>query len=198
MSMTQADMAAQPMEGGAPPVDDMAGGAPTADDAMMAMEDERMAQLEAIASSAPDPEKPFTASLVQKLADEINALMGMVDDEIAEIEFEPAANKINEPLPSEVFVPLVLTLMYVSQLGFEKYAMDPAELVNDAAVRKATGIIKMMQKDKGLIEQLKEPAGQAPEEEDDDMDMPPEGMEAEPMPGDFDEEDEALMNEMGV
>lgn len=196
MSMTQADIAADPMAGGAPPVD-MPAGEPTADDAMMAMEDERMSQLDAIASSAPEPEKPFTASLVQKLADTINDLMAKVDDEIAQIEFEPAEKKINTPLPSEVYVPLVLTLMYVDQLGYEKYAMDPAELVNDSAVKKAMGIIKMMQTDTKLIEQLQQPGEDQPMEEDMD-DMPPEGMEAEPLPGDFDDEDEALMNEMGV
>ena len=196
MSMTQ-DYAADPMAGGAPPVD-MPAGEPTADDAMMAMEDERMSQLDAIASSAPNPEKPFTVGVVQKLADAINDLMAKVDDEIAQIEFAPAEKKIDAPLPSEVYVPLVLTLMYVAQLGYDKYAMDPAELVNDSAVKKATGLIKMMQKDTKLIEQLQQPAAEGEPMEEDMDELPPEGMEAEPLPGDFDEEDEALMNEMGV
>ena len=200
MSMTQADMAGapQPMPAGAPPEDmDMAAGEPTADDAMMAMEDERMAQMEAIAAAAPQPEKPFNAALIQKLADEINGLMVMVDEDIAQIDFQPTEKKIDEPIPSEVFVPLVLTLTYVAQLGYEKYAMDPSELVNDSAVRKAMGLIKMMQKDKKLVEELKQPSGEPMPEEDMD-DMPPEDMEVGEMPGDFDEEDEALMNEMGV
>ena len=195
MSMTQADMAKYEE-----PVGVEAGAEPTAEDAMNAMEDERIAQLDAIAASAPEPEKPFSTSLVSKLADALNSLMVMVEDSIAQIEYAPEGAREDGPLPSEVYVPLVLTLMYVSQLGgYEKYEMNPEDLINDAAVRKAIALVQMMQKDDALIEDLKQPApGEEDEMEDEMEDELPESDElpAEPLPGEYDEEDEALMAEM--
>ena len=199
MSVTQADMAAGEYEEPVG-VEAEVGAEPTADDTVAAMEDERMAQLEAIAASAPEPEKPFSSSLVGKLADSLNDLMVLVDDAIAQIEYVPEGPRVDGPLPSEVYVPLVLTLMYVSQLGgYEKYAMNPEDLINDAAVRKATALLQMMQKDDGLIEDLKQPApGEEEEEFEEEEDLPPETEElpADPLPGEYDEEDEALMAEM--
>jgi len=200
MSMTQADMAAgaPPLEAGPPPAAPMEGEA-TADQAMAAMEDQRMAELETIAASAPEPEKPFTASLVEKLSAALNDLMSMVDETIAPIDYVAEAPRVEGPLPGEVYVPLVLTLMYVAQIGgYDKYAMNPEELINDAAVRKATALVQMMQKDDALIEDLQQPAEGIPEEEMEGEELPPEASElpAEPVPGEYDDEDEALMAEM--
>ena len=170
-------MAAPPPEGGVPPE--------------QTMQQEQMAQVEALAASAPQPEKPYSTKLIKKLADEINKMIDKVDKEMADIEYVPEGPKHDGPLPPEVFVPLVLVLGFASQLGFEKYQMDPATLVNDAALRKAQGLVKMMSKDKDLIKQMTEPADGAPEEEP--------AKAAEPMPDQpeaMDEEDEALMEMM--
>ena len=72
MGMTQADAAA----GGMPPAgqaDMEAQPAGTPESNMQAMEQERMAQMEAIAQAAPPPEKPFTTTLITKLVDAVNS-----------------------------------------------------------------------------------------------------------------------------
>ena len=176
-----------PPEQGAAPPPPAAGGVPPEE----TMQQEQMAQVEAIASSAPQPEKPYSTKLIKKLADTINKLIDKVDKEMADVEYVSEGPKHEGPLPPEVYVPLVLVLGFASQLGFEKYQMDPATLVNDAALRKAQGIVKMMAKDKDLVKQMKEPAEGAPEEEPAEEPAPmPDQPEA------MDEEDEALMGMM--
>ena len=62
-----------------------------------------------------------------------------------------------------------------------------------------TALLQMMQKDDGFIEDLKQPApGDEEEEFEEEEELPPETEElpAEPLPGEYDEEDEALMAEM--
>jgi|TARA_R100000315_G_scaffold57897_1_gene32728 hypothetical protein len=197
MGMTQADMA------GAPPPAQMEGAPPaqmegaTTDDAMDAMEQERMAQMEAVAATAPQPESPFSTALITKMVDEMNGFLSIVDPNIAEIDFDATDAKMNTPLPPEVFVPFVLIMSFVSQFenpDYEKFLMNPSEFVNDAAIRKATGIIKMMQQNNELVEDLKQTTeGEEPmDDEPAPEDMPP----AEPMPGEMDEDDEALMGTM--
>ena len=193
MGMTQADMAGAPPE--QMPPEQMPPEGPTTDDALNEMEQERMAQMEAVAASAPQPESPFSAALVNKMADEMNGFLSIVDPNIAEIEFESPEAKINTPLPPEVYVPFVLIMSFVSQFDnpdYEKFLMNPEEFVNDAAVRKATGIIKIMQQNGELIEDLKQTAKGEEIEEEPPEDMPP----PEPLPGDMDEDDEALMETM--
>ena len=168
---------------------------PGTEEVMGEMEDERMAQMEAIAATAPQPEKPFSVPLVQKMVDELNAFLSQVDETIAQIEFVPEGNRIDGPLPPEVYVSFVLVLSHISQFeGYDKYMMNPEEFVNDAAVRKATAMLQMMQKDDALLEDMRKVPGEeeAVEEELPEEELPP----AEPMPGEYDETDEALMASM--
>ena len=195
MGMTQADMAGAPPE--QMPPEQMPPEGPTTDDALNEMEQERMAQMEAVAASAPQPESPFSTALIAKMADEMNGFLSIVDPNIAEIDFDVTEAKINTPLPPEVYVPFVLIMSFVSQFenpDYEKFLMNPTEFVNDAAIRKATGIIKMMQQNSELVEDLKQTAeGEEPmDEEPAPEDMPP----PEPMPGEMDADDEALMETM--
>ena len=147
------------------------------EEAAATMQQEQMAQVEAIAASAPQPEKPYSTKLIKKVADEVNKLIDKVDKEMADIEYEAEGSKHDGPLPAEVFVPLVLVLGFGAQFGGEKFQMDPATLVNDAALRKAHSLVKMMSKDKELIAKMKDPA--AGEEEKKEEAAPP----PEPMPG---------------
>jgi len=196
MSMTQADMAGAPQPMGAEQAP-MPEAAPDTGQVMNEMEQQRMAELEAVAASAPQPEKPFTTSLVKKLVDEMNDFLVNVDPDIAEIEFVEDAARIDGPLPAEVYVPFVLILSALAQFEekqYEKYMMNPEEFVNDAAVRKAIAMVQMMGKDEELIEDLQKPAGAGEEEMAAEEPMAEETME--PMPGEMDETDEALMETM--
>ena len=190
MSMTQADMEQAEM---APPP-----GEPGTEEVMGEMEDERLAQMEAVAATAPQPEKPFSLPLVQKMVDEMNGILSTVDPNISEIEFVPEGERIDGPLPPEVYVPFVLIMSFMAQFegkGYEKYMMNPEEFINDAAVRKATAMLQMMQKDDQLIEDMKMVPGAEGEEMEEEIpeeELPP----AEPMPGELDETDEALMAEL--
>ena len=195
MGMTQADMAG-------PPPEEMAGPPPeetTPDNVMGAMEDERLAQMETIAATAPNPEKPFSVALVQKLVQEMNEFLAMVDPNMATIEFVPEGERVEGPLPPEVYVPFVLIMSFMAQFegkGYEKFIMNPEEFINDAGVRKATALIQMMQNDPDLIADMRKVPGEAGEEPEEEPipedEMPP----AEPMPGEYDEDDEALMQTM--
>jgi hypothetical protein len=196
MSMTQADMAGAPAPMGAEQAP-MPEAAPDTGQVMNEMEQQRMAELEAVAASAPQPEKPFTTSLVKKLVDEMNDFLVNVDPDIAEIEFLEDAARIDGPLPPEVYVPFVLILSALAQFEekqYEKYMMNPEEFVNDAAVRKAIAMVQMMGKDEELIDDLQRPAGAGEEDMAPEEPMAEETME--PMPGEMDETDEALMETM--
>tara|TARA_R100000808_G_C2150975_1_gene159892 strand:+ start:3282 stop:3839 length:558 start_codon:yes stop_codon:yes gene_type:complete len=185
MGMTQQDMAMQE------------GAEPTQDDVFAAQEDERMAQVEAIAASAPMPEKPYSSKLVQSLVDAMNGLLSQVGDMAEQIEFVPEGDRIDGQLPPEVYVPFAIVMGYIEQLGgYEKYVMMPTELVNDAALRKGAAKVKQIAGDAELVAKLQE--GEAPVEEEEmpEEEMSPEEMEAGAGPGEFDEEDEAIMQEM--
>ena len=203
MSIPQDQMAgappeAAPMEQPAPPMEQPTGGTP--DEAMAAMEQERQAQIAQIEQMAPQPEQPYTVSLVVKMVDAMNNLIESVDPDMAGIEFTPEGDRIDGPLPPEVFVPFVLIMSFVATMeGMEKYMMNPEELVNDAAIRKATAQIGMMQKDKEIIEKMKQvPEEGGMEEEVPEGEMPDQDVaEVEgAMPEDMDAEDEELMGRM--
>ena len=185
---------APPPEGmppeGAPPE-----AGPTPEGNMAAMEDERMRQMEAIAQAAPAPEKPYSTKLLSGLSDAINGLVSAIDPNMEQIEFVAEGGKWDQPLPPEIYVPLVLVVTFVSNLGeYDKYIMDPQEIVNDAAVRKMTGLLGMMKKDKDLIAQMQEPMGEEEEEAPAEGEAPPAGTEGEG--AEMTEDDEALMAEM--
>ena len=122
---------APPME--AEPMPQAAGA--TSDQAIDAMEQERMAQMNQIAAAAPQPDQPYSINVVQKFVDSMNNLLDEVDPEMPQIEFMAEGKRIDGPLPPEVFVPFVLIMGFVSTLdGAEKFMMDPSTLVNDAAL----------------------------------------------------------------
>ena len=142
------------------PPDAAAGAMPqqaaTPEQAAQVGQEEQMAQIEAIAASAPQPEKPYSAPMIKKVVAALNALVDKVDKKMADVEFEQEGNKVEGPLPPDVFVPIVLVLSFVQQLpGMEKYQMDPGELVSDTALKKLHGLLKMMAKDKDLIKAMK-------------------------------------------
>ena len=169
--------------------------APSPDDVMGRMEDERMAQIEAIAASAPSAERPYDAKLLKKLGDAINKLIGQIDPDMAEVEYE-GSGKVDGQFPPEVYIPLVLIMSFVQQMvpDFAQYMMDPAELVNDAAVRKAIAMVQRIAKDKDLMEKMKEPAEMeaqpemAPADEAEDQMMR--------APDQMDDDDQAIMEAM--
>ena len=166
--------------------------APTPDQAMDSMEQERMAQIEAVAAASPALEKPMKASVVEKLVKEVNKLIGLIDDSMTEVEYASEEKKIQGVFPPEVFVPIVIIFSFVSTLGedFQKYMMDPAELGSEAGVRKAMAILKKMAKDKQLLKRMQEPIAEEPEEEPVDMEAVP------TQPSEMDEDDQAVMGMM--
>ena len=188
MGMTQQDMEMQ--AGAEAPME----AEPTQDDVFAAQEEERMAQVEAIAASAPMPEKPYSSNLVQGLVDAMNGLLSQVGDMAEQIEFMPEGDRVDGQLPPEVYVPFAIVMGFVEQLGgYEKYVMMPTELINDAALRKGTAKVNMISGDEELMGQLQ--AGEAPPEEEEmpEEEMMQEEMDAAAGPGEFDEDDEAIM-----
>tara|TARA_R100001594_G_scaffold7681_1_gene20570 strand:+ start:372 stop:914 length:543 start_codon:yes stop_codon:yes gene_type:complete len=177
----------QQMQAGAP--------APSPDDVMGKMEDERMAQIEAIAASAPSAERPYDAKLLKKLADAINKLIDQIDPDMAEVEYD-GSGKIDGQFPAEVYIPLVLIMSFVQQMGpdFAKYMMDPAELVNDAAVRKAIAMVQRIAKDKDLMKRMKEPAEMEAEPQEPQAEKPEAEMKV--APDQMDDDDQAIMEAM--
>ena len=172
-----------PQQGGASPQDVMA-----------AQDQQRAAQIEAIAAAAPRPEKPFTTKKIMSLVDSMNGFLDKVEAGIPPVEFESAEKKMDGPLPAEVFVPFVVIMSFVDQLGeYDKFVMQPEELNSDAALTKAAGQFKRMSNDKGLIEDLQEGAEPEMDEEEPmnqaerDVAMDEENM---------DDDDEALMRGM--
>jgi hypothetical protein len=168
--------------------------APSPEQVMGSMEDERMAQLEAVAAAAPMPEKPYDAKLIKKLADAMNSLVDKIDPEMADVEYS-GKGKVSEQFPAEVYVPLVLIMSFVAQLGedFSKYMMEPEGLINDAAIRKAIALVKKMAGDKDLMDRMRAPL-EAEEEElpEEDVDMEAVAIQ----PDQMDEDDQAMMGMM--
>lgn len=169
-------------------------GGPGPQDVMAAQDEQRAAQIEAIAAAAPQPEKPFTTKKIKSLVDSMNGFLDKVEAGIPPIEYEAAEAKLDAPLPAEVFVPFVVVMSFIDQLGeYDKYVMQPEELSSDAALQKAGGQFKRMSTDKGLIEDLQ--AGAQPEMEEEEPMNEAErevAMDEENM----DEDDEALMQGM--
>jgi len=204
MSVTQNQM----MQPGAPqamppaaqaapmPPEGMAGaGAQAQAQDVVAMQDQqRAAQIEAIAAAAPVPDKPFTTSKISGMVDAMNSFLDKVEAGIPPVEYTPEDKKLDGPIPADVFVPFVVIMSFVDQLGeYEKFVMQPEELSSDAALTKAAGQFRRMEGDKGLIEDLQEGAQPEMEEEEPMNEAERQvAMEQE----DMDEDDEALMQGM--
>lgn len=176
-------MPPQPMDAG-----------PGPEDVMAAQDEQRMAQIEAIAAAAPMPDKPYSTKKIEGLADAMNSFLEKVEAGIPPVEYVSDGPRLDGPLPGDVFVPFVVIMSFVDQLGeYEKYVMQPEELVSDAALTKAAGQFRRMEKDSGLIEDLQEGAEPEMEEEEEMNEAERQvAMDEE----DLDEDDEALMQGM--
>ena len=138
------DQAAMPPEAAeAPPAE----AAPPADDTE--------AQLQDIAASAPPPTKPFSVKALKTLLDTFNDTLkkiSSVEMPMIELDFEGEKGKFDQPLPGDLFLPLVAISELVKMVAggeFEsKYTFDPFNMLNDTDVRKVTALLKMMAKDK--------------------------------------------------
>jgi hypothetical protein len=76
-------------------------------------------QIEQIAATAPQPEKPYTYKAIDKMADAMNAFVGSVTPEMQAAEYNPpeGEKKLDGPLPPEVYVPFAVIMGFISQLG---------------------------------------------------------------------------------
>ena len=190
MTPEEQAMAAEQQQGmppeGAPP-----------EQGMDEMQAQQAAQIEQIAATAPQPDKPYTYKAVDKFADAMNAFVAKVDPNLAPNEWNPpeGEKKLDGPLPAEVYVPFAVIMGFISQVGgYEKFVTNPEDLVSDTALAKAAANFGRMGKDKKLMEALQAPPeGQEMEEE---AEMSEAEMETGRMPDDVDENDEEIMNMM--
>jgi len=179
----------QGMAGGQPPPAEMPGDEGPQD---MAAEPAMMPEM-----SIPMPEKPYSVNAVKTLLKELNKVLDVFSGQDVpdlEIDMETKGQKLEGPLPPELFATLVAIAETLRLLGDDfvsKHGFDPQSLVTDADLRKATAAIKKMAKDKKLIEAMQEPmpGAEAPEME---MDMD-EGRE----PSMLDENEQQLAAAMG-
>lgn len=163
------------------------------------------AQLEQIAQSAPAPTKPFSVKALKMLLDTFNKALSKisaVEMPTIEIDFEgEEKGKWNQPLPGELFLPLMAVSELVKMVSggeFEsKYSFDPFTMLTDTDVRKVAALLKMMAKDKKFMDAVKElqegAPGEAPEESPEEQEESP---DMAPAPGEMGEEDQMLAAEM--
>tara|TARA_R100000152_G_C6779051_1_gene210274 strand:- start:54 stop:704 length:651 start_codon:yes stop_codon:yes gene_type:complete len=170
------------------------GGAPTPDDITALEEEEAMLDQEIMAQAAPQPEKPFSVDAIQTLLSEFNNVLDVfAGEDIPDIEWtgSEGGGKWDEPLPPEVFTPLVAlndTLEILEDGSYaDKYRIELEALTSDAELRKATASLKKMAKDKKLVEAMQAPA------------VMPDAASAEmpPAPGTFDQDEQMLAANMG-
>ena len=160
----------------APPPAPAEGAAPDVDADMMQL-----------AQSAPAPTKPFSLKALEGLLKQFNATLSkisVVEMPPIEVDFSAAEkNKFDQPLPPDLFLPLLAVSELVKMVGggeFEsKYSFDIFTVLTDTDIRKLTAILKMMAKDKKFIEgvkQLQEQPQMAGDEGPSDMAPPPDDM----------------------
>jgi hypothetical protein len=163
----------------------------------MEMEDlqaqEAAARQGAIGAAAPPPSKPFSTQAIKGLIDEFNKTLDKLGGEdLPDVEWEPPTkeSKWPNPLPQEIFAPMVALTEALKQIGggafATKYDLDPMALVDDTTVRKATAVLRKLAGDKDLAKAMQEPAQAAP------AGPPP----APASPTEFTEEDQELMGAM--
>jgi hypothetical protein len=151
-----------------------------------------------LAESAPAPTKPFSVKSLKGLLKQFNATLSkisVVEMPPIEVDFSGVEkNKFDQPLPPDLFLPLLAISQLVKMVGggeFEsKYSFDPYEVLTDTDIRKVTAILKMMAKDKKFIEGVKE----LQEQPEMPADEGPEEMASSP--ADMGEEDQVLANNM--
>jgi hypothetical protein len=189
----QGDMPAeQPMpEGGEAPA--------PAPDPQMEMEQ----QFQQMADAAPQPEKPFTVKVIDRLVKTLNKLMSSLSDADApDLAFDPGEDvkggKFDKALPADLFITLVAVTQLLEMVGggefASKYGFDPYTAVTDTDLRKITAQLERMAKDKKFMEAIKEMA------EGEDMagdEGPQDDMEPmAPAPTEMTAEDEELASAM--
>jgi hypothetical protein len=156
---------------------------------MEALEQDAQSRMQAIAEQAPAPEgKGFSVKVVQSVTDELNAFAdeAMGEGVVPPVEFEAEGSTWSEPLPPNVFVPMVAIDELAGEMGGEKYQYEPMNITNDGALRKAAANIKRMRNDSDFMEAITAVPGEAEAAEE----APP------PEMGEMNEEDEELMAAM--
>jgi len=147
-----------------------------------------------MAEAAPQPEKPYSVKAIDTLIGDFNdTLEALAGTELPDVEWqtpEGAGAKWPNPLPPEIFVPLVALTEALKVVGdgsfYEKHGFEPRELTSDAELRKASASMRKMAKDSDLAQAMQAPMGAA------GPGAPPESEEMPPPPGGFEEEDELL------
>ena len=158
--------------------------------------------MQELAMGAPPPEKPFKIKTIEMFSTQLDKTLDALAGTDVEIPaWNPNPDMVEkgdrwpEPLPPEVYAPavaLVEAIRFIDQDGnFEKFMFEPSELVSDNALKAASGKLKMMEKDKNLAQELRNPPGE---------EQMAEGAEPPPMPegeeGPMSEEDELLADNM--
>jgi hypothetical protein len=149
-------------------------------------------KLAAMMDTRPVPEKPYTISVVKKLADQISGTIEKIagtEIPLPEWEAPPGKGKLIDPetkeplaLPAEVYIPAAVLSEAIKTVDaegdFEKYSYDPGDFVNDGELKVAISKLKMAAGDKALKTALMEPQALAvgPEEEGEDRLKGPEEM----------------------
>ena len=168
-------------------------GAPSPEDIEGLEQEEAMLQQDVMSQAAPMPETPFTTKAIETLLSEFNnTIDAFAGEDIPDLEWAGAegGNKWDQPLPPEVFAPLVALNESLKLIGegefFDKYSLDLEALTSDAELRKATANLKKMSKDKKLVEAMQAPV--SPETEA--------APEMAPAPGNFNEDEQMLASNM--
>ena len=182
-------------EGDMPQADQIA---PEAAHPQMEMED----QFQQMAQAAPQPEKPYTVKVIDRMVKTLNKMMSKLSDEgVPEITFdsgEAKGGKFDQALPAELFITLVAITQLLEMAGggefADKYSFDPYTAVSDTDLRKITAQLERMSKDKKFIEAIKEMS----EGEDLAGDEGPTDEQADmaPAPAEMTEEDQELASSM--
>tara|TARA_R100000152_G_C6726333_1_gene151552 strand:+ start:229 stop:834 length:606 start_codon:yes stop_codon:yes gene_type:complete len=160
-------------------------------------------QFQQMAESAPQPEKPFTVKVIDRLVKTLNKLMSSLSEEdVPEITFDPGEDvkggKYDQALPADLFITLVAVVQLLEMVGggefADKYSFDPYTAVTDTDLRKITAQLERMAKDKKFMEAIKEMAeGEdlAGDEGPDDAQEP-----MAPAPTEMTDEDQELASAM--
>lgn len=158
-------------------------------------------QFNQMAQSAPQPEKPFTVKVINRMVQTLNKFMGKLSDDVPEITFDPGetkGGKFDQALPADLFITLVALTQLLEMVGggefAAKYSFDPYTSVTDTDIRKMTAQIERMSKDKKLIEGIKEMSEGEQIEGDEGPDDA--GTQMAPAPTEMTAEDQELASAM--
>ena len=171
----------------------------TPEQVMGAQEEQRQAQMQAIAAQAPQPEKPYSYKEIKKMADSMRDFVKKIDPEqdLGEYIAPEGESKLDAQLPAEIFVPYVAIMAFISSLeGFEKYVFKPEELKSDTGLKMAKANFDRMGKDKKLVKKLQEGSEPPKQEEEEEEKMSEAEMRMAQQPGEMSPEDQEIMGMM--